>query len=57
MNIKGFESPASVEFLGGYQEMPVDYTCCFQVDLEKGKYAWIAESGAGRGLIKEFNID
>lgn len=57
MNIKGFESPALVEFLGGYQEMPVDYTCCFQVDLEKGKYAWIAESGAGRGLIKEFNID
>lgn len=57
MNIKGLESPAPVEFLGGCQEMPVGYTCYFQVDLEKGKYAFIAESGADRGLIKQFQIE
>ena len=56
MNIKGLESPAPVEFLGGTQEMPVGYTSYFTVDLEPGKYAWISESSAAKGMVKTFTV-
>ena len=57
MNIKGLESPAPAEFLGGTQEMPVGYTSYFTVDLSPGSYAWIAESGAYRGLVEKFDVE
>ncbi len=44
MNIKGLESPAPVEFLGGTQEMPVGYTSYFTADLEPGDYALVTET-------------
>lgn len=44
MNVKGLESPAPAEFLGGVQEMPVGYTSYFTVNLEPGNYAWITET-------------
>jgi hypothetical protein len=56
MNIKGLESPAPVEFLGGSQEMPIGYTSYFSVDLKPGKYAWISESTASLGMVKKFSI-
>jgi len=57
MNIKGLESPAPVEFLGGTQEMPVGYTSYFSVNLEPGTYAWISESSASQGMVKMFTIE
>ena len=57
MNIKGLEPPAPVKFLGGVQEMPVGNTAYFTVDIEPGHYAWIAESSAAKGMIKEFTVE
>jgi hypothetical protein len=57
MNIKGLESPAPVEFLGGTQEMPVGYTSYFTLDLKPGNYAWISESSAAKGMIKNFTVN
>jgi hypothetical protein len=56
MNIKGLESPAPVEFLGGTQEMPVGYTSYFTVDLVPGNYAWISESSAAKGMVEMFSV-
>lgn len=56
MNIKGLEAPAPVQFLGGTQEMPVGNTSYFTVNLEKGEYAWIAETAAAKGMIKKFTV-
>lgn len=57
MNIKGLESPAPVEFLGGTQEMPVGYTSYFTVNLEKGNYAWVSEPNAAQGMVKKFALN
>jgi hypothetical protein len=57
MNIKGLESPAPVEFLGGAQEMPVGYTAYFTADLVPGNYAWISESSAAKGMVEMFTIE
>ncbi|MCW8805037.1 MAG: hypothetical protein OQK56_01145 [Ignavibacteriaceae bacterium] len=56
MNIKGLESPAPVEFLGGTQEMPVGYTSYFTVNLEPGNYTWISESSAAKGMVETFTV-
>jgi hypothetical protein len=56
MNIKGLESPAPVEFLGGVQEMPVGYTAYFTADLIPDNYAWISESSAAKGMVKMFTV-
>ena len=57
MNIEGLETPAPATFLGGTQEMPVGHRAYFRVDLPPGKYAWIAESAAYRGLVHEFKVE
>jgi hypothetical protein len=57
MNIQGLVSPAPARFLGGTQEMPVGSTAYFEVDLEPGRYVWIAETGAARGLVEEFTVE
>jgi hypothetical protein len=55
MNLNGLRAPAPAEFLGGTQEMPVGYTAYFSVELEQGRYAWIAESPA-EGMVQEFAV-
>ena len=57
MNIDGLRAPAPAEFLGGTQEMPVGYTSYFTVDLEPGRYAFISESAADKGMVKEFTVE
>ncbi len=39
----GLETPAPAEFLGGTHEMPAGGIAYFTVNLEPGRYAWIAE--------------
>lgn len=56
MNVEGLQSPSPVKFFGGSQEMPVGNTAYFTVYLRPGKYAWIAESSAARGMVKEFTV-
>jgi hypothetical protein len=57
MNIGGLRSPAPASFLGGTQEMPIGHTAYFTVDLEPGRYAWIAESTAAQGMVKQFTVE
>lgn len=56
MNPGGLQAPAPAEFLGGVHEMPVGHTAYFSVDLKRGRYAWIAESTADDGMVKEFIV-
>jgi len=57
MNVDGLRAPSPAAFVGGVHEMPAGYTAFFTVDLEPGRYAWIAESGAARGMVEEFTIE
>ena len=57
MNIDGLRAPSPAAFVGGIHEMPAGYTAFFTVDLEPGRYAWIAESGAARGMVEEFTVE
>jgi hypothetical protein len=57
MNVSGLREPAPADFVGGAHEMPVGYTAYFTVDLAPGRYAWIAESAADKGMVKEFRIE
>ncbi len=57
MNINGLRTPAPAEFIGGTQEMPVGYTSYFKLNLSPGKYAFISESAADKGMVKEFTVD
>jgi hypothetical protein len=57
MNLNGLRAPAPAEFVGGVQEMPVGHTGYFSVDLEPGRYAWISESAAAQGMVKEFTVE
>lgn len=57
MNVDGLREPAPAAFIGGIHEMPAGYTAFFTVDLEPGRHAWIAESGAARGMVAEFTIE
>jgi hypothetical protein len=57
MNVGGLQTPAPARFFGGIQEMPVGETAYFTVNLDTGRYAWIAESSAARGMVKEFVIE
>ena len=57
MNVGGLGEPAPAMFVGGVHEMPAGYTAFFTVDLEPGRYAWIAESGAARGMVEEFTVE
>lgn len=56
MNVDGLRNPAPFTFLGGTHEMPVGSTVYLSVDLEPGRYAWIAETTAAQGMVKEFTV-
>lgn len=55
----GFTTIAPAEFLGGAQEMPLGGNAYIKVDLEPGRYAWIAEvpNPAEKGMLKTFRVD
>jgi hypothetical protein len=57
MNLNGLVAPAPTEFVGGTHEMPVGHTGYFTVELTPGRYAWIAESTAAQGMVREFTVD
>jgi len=54
----GLETPAPAEFLGGTNEMPAGGTAYFNVRLQPGRYAWIAEvpSPLEKGMLKTFTV-
>ncbi len=54
----GLETPAPAEFIGGTNEMPAGTTANVTVDLEPGRYAWIAEvpNAAEKGMLRTFEV-
>lgn len=54
----GLQDPAPAEFLGGTNELPAGTTGYFTVDLEPGRYAWIAEvpGSADKGMLVPFSV-
>jgi hypothetical protein len=57
MNIDGLTHATPARFLGGTEEMPVGSTAYLTLHFEPGEYAWIAESGAAKGMVKRFRVD
>ena len=57
MNVDGLREPAPSSFVGGAHVMPGGHTSYFTVDLTPGRYAWIAESSADKGMVREFAIE
>ncbi len=55
---EGLQTPAPVMFLGGLNEMPAGRTGYLHVDLEPGRYAWIAEvpGSMAKGMLKVFTV-
>lgn len=56
MNVEGLREPAPAAFVGGAQEMSVGSTAYFSVDLNPGRYAWISEAPAEKGLLEEIEV-
>ncbi len=54
----GLETPAPALFLGGTNEMPAGQTAYFNISLEPGRYAWIAEvpDPEGKGMLQVFTV-
>ena len=54
----GLETPAPAEFLGGTHEMPAGGVAYFTVNLESGRYAWIAEvpDPMGKAMLTTFTV-
>lgn len=55
--VDALESPAPVEFLGGAEQVPVGHVSYFTIELEPGRYAWISEGYAQRGMVREFRVE
>ena len=49
--------PAPAEFLGGAEHVSAGRTGYFTVALEPGRYAWISEGYADKGMVQEFVIE
>jgi hypothetical protein len=54
----GLETPAPAEFVGGTNELPAGGTAYFNVRLEPGRYAWVAEVSrpAEKGMLRVFTV-
>jgi len=55
---EGLQTPAPATFVGGTNEMPSGSTSYFDVSLEPGSYAWIAEvpGAAAKGMLVRFDV-
>lgn len=55
--IDAMQAPAPVEFLGGVEHMTAGNTGYLHIDLEPGRYLWISEEYAPRGMHLEFIVE
>lgn len=55
---QGLETPAPVRFLGGVHEMPAGSVGYFTVNIEPGRYAFVAEmpDPAGRNMLRTVTV-
>lgn len=56
MNPQGLENPAPAAFIGGTQERPEGERAYFALNLEPGRYAWIAETLDVYEMVQEFTV-
>ena len=56
--VGGLETPAPARFVGGLNEMPAGSEAYLHLDLEPGRYAWIAEvpGAAALGMLQVFEL-
>lgn len=57
MDLDQFRAPAPGVSLGGVKSMPAGSTAYVTVELEPGRYAWVSENYAPRGVMKEFTVE
>lgn len=55
--IDALRDPAPAEFLGGADHLAGGSTGYFRVDLEPGRYAFVSEGFANKGMIHEFTVE
>ncbi len=53
----GLMAPGPVEFVGGVHRMPEGGTAYFVIDLEPGRYLFVSQYGAHRGVLQEVTVD
>lgn len=56
LNVRGLQNPAPGTFVGGTHERTKGATLYFTVNLEAGRYAWISEGPAERGMVSAFTV-
>ena len=55
--ITGMQTPAPTKLLGGMQMLPEGQTGYFTLDLEPGRYLFVAENTGHLGVMREVNIE
>jgi len=55
--ITGMQTPAPTKLLGGMQMLPEGQTGYFTLDLEPGRYLFVAENTGHLGVMQEVNIE
>lgn len=55
--VDAMQAPAPVEFLGGVEQLPAGSSGFLHVELEPGRYLWISEEYAPRGMYREFTVE
>lgn len=56
MDLDEFRAPAPGVSLGGVESMLAGNTGYMTVELEPGRYAWVSEGYAERGMVEEFTV-
>ena len=54
--VDALRPPAPAEFLGGADHLAGGTTSYFTADLEPGRYAFVSEGFASRGMVHEFTV-
>lgn len=52
-----FRAPAPVPLLGGAHAAPAGRTAYVTAELEPGRYAWISDATAEKGMVKSFTVE
>lgn len=56
MDLEQFRAPAPGVSMGGVEHLPAGGTGYMTVELTPGRYAWVSEGYAGRGMVKTFTV-
>jgi hypothetical protein len=57
MDLGQFRAPAPGHSLGGVEHLAAGKTAYMTVELVSGRYAWVSEAYAPRGMVREFTVE